>query len=75
VLRKLLSYEHIVELHVSANDGTKDAHLPVTRGTYGLAWAAERYRDGTPVVFEGYLHRLDPPARQAQHDTLRAALA
>jgi hypothetical protein len=74
VLAKLLAYDNLTEIHVSANDGTRDAHHPLSSDTYGLAWARERCNQHTPVVFEGYLHRLDHAARTAQLEILHGAL-
>ena len=64
--RRLQDYPHVAEVHVSRNDGHSDAHLPLTAGTFGLGWALERLRAGTPVIFESYFHRLSLEAQQAQ---------
>jgi sugar phosphate isomerase/epimerase len=64
--RRLQDYPHIAEVHVSRNGGHRDAHLPLTAGTFGLGWALARLRAGTPVIFEAYFHRLSPEAQQAQ---------
>jgi hypothetical protein len=69
----LLAYEHIEEIHVSANDGARDSHLPVSADAWGLGWASER-RD-LPVVFEGYLHRLTEHEQHQQFELLHAKLA
>jgi hypothetical protein len=71
-IRSLLEYEHIAEIHLSHNDGTKDAHQPLQRTSYQAAWAKER--QGTPVVFEGYMHRLSTKERFEQVELLRELL-
>lgn len=58
VLRRLLSYEHVAEVHVSANDGRTDSHRLISRTSWGLGWAKERAAQGTPLVFESYLHAV-----------------
>jgi hypothetical protein len=68
--RLLMDYEHIVEVHASANDGRKDLHRPLTQDTFGLAWARARTRAGTPLVYESYLHKLDDDTRKRQIDLL-----
>jgi len=64
--KRLAAYDNIGEVHVSANDGARDAHAPVTSGTFGLDWARERLTAGTPTVLECYMHRLSPGERAAQ---------
>lgn len=71
---RLREYEHIGEVHVSANDGRRDSHDPIDTDSYGLGWAGEQYRAGTPVVVESYLHHLDAGGRRRQFDLVRAAL-
>ena len=71
-IRALLEYENIAEIHLSHNDGTKDAHQPLQRTSYQAAWAKER--QGTPVVFEGYMHRLSIKERLEQVELLRELL-
>ena len=51
-LRRLFDYEHVHEVHVSANDGRRDLHAPLTANTFGLDWAHERERAGVPLVLE-----------------------
>ncbi len=72
-LRRLLDAPSVVEVHVSANDGRRDAHQACTRATFGLDYARERLRAGTPVVLECYLHRLSDDARRRQVDLLEEA--
>lgn len=64
--RRVMEHDRIVEVHVSANAGTSDAHQPITADSFGLAWARERLAAGTPVVVECYMHRLDGDARRRQ---------
>jgi hypothetical protein len=68
---RLQEYEHVVEVHLSANDGRSDAHRPLGRDAFGLGWAQARGRAGTPVVLECYLHRLDGDERRRQVDLAR----
>jgi hypothetical protein len=63
---RLRDYEHIVEVHLSANDGRSDAHRPLTRDSFGLDWARAKGRAGTPLVLECYFHRLDDDERRRQ---------
>ncbi|MCE9670539.1 hypothetical protein LY474_22295 [Myxococcus stipitatus] len=73
VWRRLQDYPHIDEVHVSANLGDRDAHLPLTPDTFGLAWARERLGAGVPVILECYLHRLSHDERRTQLDLLRGS--
>ena len=66
VERRLLDYDRVTEIHVSANDGSRDQHRPLASDSFGLAWAHERARAGTPIVLEAYLHRLDADDRRHQ---------
>lgn len=65
-LRRLFDYLHVAEVHVSANDGRRDQHAPIEANTFGLEWARERERAGTPVVLECYLHRMSADQRRRQ---------
>lgn len=69
--QRLAAYERIGEVHVSANDGSRDAHAPLAPSTFGLAWARERLGDGVPVVLECYMHRLSRREREDQIALLR----
>ncbi|MDC0712575.1 hypothetical protein POL68_29195 [Stigmatella sp. ncwal1] len=71
VWRRLQDHLDIEEVHVSANPGDRDAHQPLTLGTFGLEWAQERLAQGTPVILECYMHRLSKDARRSQLDLLR----
>jgi hypothetical protein len=55
-LNKLFDYSRIEEVHVSHNAGRADSHLPLLEETPWLAWARERQRAGTPLVFESRMH-------------------
>jgi hypothetical protein len=70
VERRVLAYERIAEIHVSANDGRSDRHAPVTAETPGLAWARERGRN-LPLVLECYMHRLTADERRRQVEGMR----
>lgn len=65
-LARVLDYDHIAEVHVSANDGRHDQHRPLAPDSFGLAWARARLAAGTPVILECYFHELSPSARQRQ---------
>lgn len=65
-LAALFDYPHIAEIHVSANDGRRDAHRPIDAQTFGLSWAKERAAQGTPIILECYMHRLSVEQRRAQ---------
>ncbi|MFK8001281.1 MAG: hypothetical protein AB8H86_16925 [Polyangiales bacterium] len=69
--RKLQDYEHILEVHVSANEGQHDSHRPLGAGSFGLDWARAKMRSGTLCVLECYMHRLEMDARQRQVALLR----
>lgn len=60
VLKRVLDWPKVAEVHVSANDGRHDSHRRLRDDSYGLAWASERERSGTPLVYEAYLHGLPP---------------
>ncbi len=68
--QRLAAYEHVREVHVSANAGTHDSHAPLTPDSFGLGWARERLRAGVPTVLECYVHRLSPPERAGQMELL-----
>lgn len=67
---RLQAYPHVVEVHLSANDGRADQHRPIQSDTFGLDWARQRRE---PTIVECYLHRLDDGARRRQLDLARAA--
>ena len=63
---RLQTYEHVAEVHVSANQGRADSHRPLTIETFGLAWARERVPDAAPVILECYMHKLSEQERYDQ---------
>lgn len=65
VYRRVLAYDRVAEVHVSANDGRADRHWAVDVGELDVGWLRERSGDGVPVVCESYLHRLTEPERRA----------
>jgi sugar phosphate isomerase/epimerase len=65
-LRRVLDYDNVHEVHVSANDGRRDLHAPLTPRTFGLEWAHERERTGVPLILECYFHRLSLGERARQ---------
>jgi hypothetical protein len=69
VWRRLADYEHIAEIHVSANAGRHDTHEPLRPDSFGLAWARERR--AVPVVLECYMHRLSFDERRRQIEFVR----
>jgi len=68
---RLLNYQHIAEIHVSHNEGARDAHASLQENSYGLGWAKERLPD-LPVVLECYMHKLTPELRAKQIAMLRS---
>ncbi len=74
VWKRLQRYDHIGELHLSANQGKADSHQPMTAQTFGLSWLRERACDGIPVVLECYMHRLTPEQRDEQITLVKEAL-
>lgn len=73
--RRLREYEKVGEVHVSANDGTRDAHAPIAAESFGLDWARAKLEAGTPVVLECYMHRLGDSDRRRQVDLVRGGAA
>ena len=58
VLRRLLSYERVAEVHVSTSHEHRDTHARLTTPTWGVEWAREHLAAGTPVILECYMHQL-----------------
>lgn len=75
VQRRLFAYPHVVEVHVSHNDGRADRHWPLEADSYGLGWARERAVDDVPVVCESYLHHVAEADRVAMMELVREAVA
>lgn len=69
VWKLLADYEHVAEIHVSANHGRHDTHEPLRHDSFGLHWARERR--GLPIVIECYMHRLSFDDRRRQIDLVR----
>ena len=68
---RLRAYPHVAEIHVSANDGRRDRHDPLSPDTFGLPWARERAAEGVPVIVESHWHRQDDADRRRQLAWLR----
>ncbi len=58
VKRRLLDYERVAEVHVSASHEHRDTHAKLLTRTWGTEWAAAKVAAGTPVVLECYMHHL-----------------
>jgi hypothetical protein len=58
VLRRLLDYERVAEVHVSTSREHRDTHARLTDTTWGIDWACDRLAKGTPVILECYMHKL-----------------
>lgn len=72
-MRRLEAYQHIVEVHVSNNDGRADQHRPLHRDSFALGWAKERRAAGLPIILECYMHRLSHEARRQQLELLEGS--
>jgi hypothetical protein len=66
VLRRLLDYERVAEVHVSTSREHRDTHARLTAPTWGTEWARARKAAGTPVVLECYMHKLSLEERLEQ---------
>lgn len=66
VLARLLEYDRVAEVHVSASREHRDAHAKLTERTWGVEWARARGAAGTPVVLECYMHKLSEEERLEQ---------
>ena len=66
VLRRLLDYERVAEVHVSTSHEHRDTHAQLTLPSWGVDWARSRLAGGTAVVLECYMHRLTHEQRLAQ---------
>ena len=73
-LARVLDYDRIAEIHVSANDGRRDLHAPLGAASFGLAWARARLPE-LPVILECYLHQLTHAQRLAQIDLVREGVS
>jgi hypothetical protein len=67
VLRRLLDYERVTEVHVSTSHEHRDTHakLPAV-STWGIEWARAKLAAGTPVILECYMHKLSHEERLEQ---------
>lgn len=70
--KKIFDYDRIDEIHVSRNTGFKDSHMPLSLdgSDFGFEWAKQRLAAGTVVVYEAYLHRIEPDYRKRQVDLM-----
>jgi hypothetical protein len=66
VLRRLLDYERVAEVHVSTSRDARDTHGKLSAPTWGSEWARSRLAAGTPVILECYMHKLSPEERLEQ---------
>jgi hypothetical protein len=66
VLRRLLDYKRVAEVHVSTSRDARDTHAKLSSSTWGVEWARERLAAGTPVILECYMHKLSPEERLEQ---------
>ena len=66
VLKRLMDYGRIAEVHVSASQDARDSHARIDPSAWGIEWAREHLRAGTPVVLECYMHRMADEERLEQ---------
>jgi hypothetical protein len=66
VLRRLLNYPRIAEVHVSTSREHRDTHAKISASTWGIEWARTRLAAGTPVILECYMHKLSHEERLEQ---------
>jgi hypothetical protein len=66
VLRRLLDYERVAEVHVSTSHEHRDTHAKLAPSTWGIEWARSRLAAGTPVILECYMHKLSHEERLEQ---------
>ena len=70
VLRQLLDYERVAEVHVSTSHEHRDTHARLNPSTWGIEWARGHLAAGTPVILECYMHKLTHEERLEQLDWL-----
>lgn len=63
---RLLAYDRVAEVHVSTSKDHRDSHARITRIDWGIDWAREKLRAGTPVILECYMHKLSDEERREQ---------
>jgi hypothetical protein len=66
IVKRLLEYERIAEVHVSTSRDSRDVHAKLTDETWGIEWAKDRLEKGIPVVLECYMHKLSHEERLEQ---------
>jgi uncharacterized protein (TIGR02996 family) len=66
VLRRLMDYERVAEVHVSTSHEHRDTHAKLAPTTWGVEWAREHLAKGTPVILECYMHKLSHEERLEQ---------
>jgi hypothetical protein len=66
VLRRLLDYERVAEVHVSTSREARDTHSKLSSTTWGIEWARAKLAAGTPVILECYMHKLSHEERLEQ---------
>jgi uncharacterized protein (TIGR02996 family) len=66
VLRRLLDYERVAEIHVSTSREARDTHAELDANTWGVEWARDRLAKGTPTILECYMHKLSDEERLEQ---------
>jgi hypothetical protein len=66
VLRRLLDYERVAEVHVSTSHEARDTHAKLGDTTRGVEWARDHLAKGTPVILECYMHKLSDEERLEQ---------
>ncbi len=73
ILKKLLNYDLIEEIHISQNGGRFDSHKSITKDCPFLDWVGER-KDVEVKVYESYLHKLSFDDRRGQIDFVRKVI-
>jgi hypothetical protein len=66
VLRRLMDYERIAEVHVSTSHEHRDTHAKLATSSWGIEWARAHLAAGTPVILECYMHKLSHEERLEQ---------
>jgi hypothetical protein len=66
VLRRLMDYERIAEVHVSTSHEHRDTHARLSTPSWGTEWARAHLAAGTPVILECYMHKLSHEERLEQ---------
>ncbi len=66
VLKRLMDYQRVAEVHVSTSHEHRDTHAKIDPSDWGIEWARDRLRAGTPVILECYMHQLAHEERLEQ---------